>query len=91
MGRRKNINEQKLRDENSSLYVRTSKHLVSLGTQCEARSGKGDLEGELRPVTAANCLVEKLGLCPVDSGKTLMGFTQNNEQVIFILQWFLCR
>lgn len=73
------------------LYVRNSKHLVSLGIQCEARSGKGDLEGDLGPVTAANCLVEKLGLYPVDSGKTLMGFTQNNEQVIFILQWFLCR
>lgn len=38
------------------LYVRNSKHLVSLGIQCEARSGKGDLEGDLGPVTAANCL-----------------------------------
>lgn len=37
-GRRKNMNEPKLRDEDSR-FVCEEQHLVSLGIQCAARSG----------------------------------------------------
>lgn len=45
------------------------------------------LEGDLGQVTEAKCLpCQEAWVFPVGSGKTLMGFTQNNEQVIFMFK-----